>query len=55
MGPASTCLLLYPSLRTVITVYDFKYFQALPFGLFEFQDLSPDYVLSQTSTAVVLS
>ena len=22
-----------------LTVYDFKYFQALPFGLFEFEDL----------------
>ena len=23
----------------LITVYDFKYFQCLPFGLFEFEDL----------------
>ena len=30
----------------IMALYDFRYFQGLPFGLFDFKDLQPDYSLS---------
>ena len=34
-------------------VYDFKYFRALPFGLFEFEDIEPDWILSWPCISII--